>query len=1042
MKKRLGLLLFWLCCLPLWAVAQSPVTGFCEKGGQAVVTNGVSSTTKVQRTYTGCTVSVFDAGSTNLSTIFSDALGTPKANPFTADATTGYWNFFCNNGSYDVSITASGLSATTIRTVKIADASSSPLSGSGTSGRVPKWSGTSSITNSQITDNATSVGINNTSPAASALLDLTSTARGLLPPRMTQAQRDAISSPAAGLMIYNLDTSQLNLFTTSWGTISGGGSGITSLNGLTGASQLFATVNDTNITLAESSAAVTHTFTVGWSGTLAKTRTLGTTVYTDQGNTFSAGAQDFSAAATFTIPVTGGSNPTVSGRLAYDSTSNTFEYGANGVNRTVVNLSESQTLSNKTLSAPNIGDFTGAQHSHQNAAGGGLLDVAAIGSGVFSLARGGTNTTSASYSTNGAFYYDGSKFITTAAGGAGTLCLQATDGGVPTFGACSGTAATSLSALTAATTSNTLNSGDNAQIWKWTLTTSGKTGWRISENTASAAAGTPLLVAIDTLSTSTVNPFQVTAGGTANGVRVDTTGKLAKIGTGSVTADALNGLSTNGWLVQTSTGVFTARTFAAGTGIAITNLDGTGGNPSFSVDQTTNFTLTGTDTFTQKLQLGSNATENETAWSSLGASPTSIGVTDSSSSSSTTSANPQSVMQTWRSGNNNAFGHLNAVYKTAGTGDTYGSIALVEDLRNYSGFAAGDYNNHGVRGYVFLSPTNVGAGVNVFGYNLLQTHRIISGIRAVGAQIEAGNFGSNADTDATTQDSTLGIVVAGIGTAHNSVGVLFESAVASAWATGIRTVADSIYKYGFDFKGLYFHPQGTAAATQTSTAIVGTSSIWLTELTIGDQISYDGATWYTVTAITNNTNATISPAYAGTTTSGVTLVKTVAPFRMSPESYFLARNLADTADYRVLGVKSDTVRLDSDGKTIFAGSSALQLTTAAGNVLVNYARITLALSNGLNSNISIGTANFARAGGPTGAYSVGGFTNGIDGKVLVFINIVGQTLTIVNEDGSSTAANRIATLTGGNVTLRAGAQSSATFIYSGSDSRWLLTATN
>jgi len=584
MKKRFGLLLFWLCCLPLWATAQSPVTGFCEKGGQAVVTNGVSSSTKVQRTFVGCTVSVFDAGSTNLSTIFSDGVGTPKANPFTADATTGYWAFYANNGSYDVSITATGLGATTIRTVKIADASSSPLSGSGTSGRVPKWSGTSSITNSQITDNATSVGINNTSPAASALLDLTSTTQGLLPPRLTTTQRDAIASPANGLFIYNSTTGQFNGFQAGvWGAIGGSaGAGITSLNGLTGASQTFVNSSDTNVTLGIASAGVTHTFTLGWTGTLAKTRTLGTTVYTDQGNTFSAGAQDFSAASSFTVPVAGGTAPTVSGRMAYDSTSNTLEYGANGVNRTVVNLSESQTLSNKTLTAPNIGDFTGAQHSHQNTAGGGLLDVAAIGSGVFSTARGGTNTTSASYSTNGAFYYDGSKFITTAAGGAGTLCLQATDGGVPTFGACSGTAATALSALTAATTSNTLNSGDNAQIWKWTLTTSSKTGWRISENTASAAAGTPFLVAIDTLSASTVNPFQVTAGGTANGVRVDTTGKLAKIGTGSVTADALNGLSANGWLVQTSTGNFTARTLAAGEGIGITNLDGTGGNPSFT----------------------------------------------------------------------------------------------------------------------------------------------------------------------------------------------------------------------------------------------------------------------------------------------------------------------------------------------------------------------------------------------------------------------------------------------------------------------------
>jgi hypothetical protein len=46
------------------------------------------------------------------------------------------------------------------------------------------------------------VGIGTTTPAASAALDITSTTKGLLVPRLTQAQRDAIATPAVGLMIY------------------------------------------------------------------------------------------------------------------------------------------------------------------------------------------------------------------------------------------------------------------------------------------------------------------------------------------------------------------------------------------------------------------------------------------------------------------------------------------------------------------------------------------------------------------------------------------------------------------------------------------------------------------------------------------------------------------------------------------------------------------------------------------------------------------------------------------------------------------------
>lgn len=48
------------------------------------------------------------------------------------------------------------------------------------------------------------VGIGTATPVASALLELSCPMQGFLPPRMTTTQRDAIASPAEGLMIYNL----------------------------------------------------------------------------------------------------------------------------------------------------------------------------------------------------------------------------------------------------------------------------------------------------------------------------------------------------------------------------------------------------------------------------------------------------------------------------------------------------------------------------------------------------------------------------------------------------------------------------------------------------------------------------------------------------------------------------------------------------------------------------------------------------------------------------------------------------------------------
>lgn len=71
--------------------------------------------------------------------------------------------------------------------------------------------------NSRLKGNA-SVG-SSTDPVASSLLEMTSTSQGLLVPRMTTAQREAITSPADGLMVY--DTNRRSIFvynsdTSSW----------------------------------------------------------------------------------------------------------------------------------------------------------------------------------------------------------------------------------------------------------------------------------------------------------------------------------------------------------------------------------------------------------------------------------------------------------------------------------------------------------------------------------------------------------------------------------------------------------------------------------------------------------------------------------------------------------------------------------------------------------------------------------------------------------------------------------------------------------
>ena len=61
------------------------------------------------------------------------------------------------------------------------------------------------------------VGIGTTSPNSSSLLDVSSTTKGFLPPRMSTTQINAISSPAEGLTVYNTVLSTLCFFNgVSW----------------------------------------------------------------------------------------------------------------------------------------------------------------------------------------------------------------------------------------------------------------------------------------------------------------------------------------------------------------------------------------------------------------------------------------------------------------------------------------------------------------------------------------------------------------------------------------------------------------------------------------------------------------------------------------------------------------------------------------------------------------------------------------------------------------------------------------------------------
>ncbi len=73
--------------------------------------------------------------------------------------------------------------------------------------------------------NFAQVGIGTATPNTSAQLDVTSTNKGLLMPRMTTAQRTAIASPANGLIVFDITTNSFWYYNgTAWAVLSAGSS--------------------------------------------------------------------------------------------------------------------------------------------------------------------------------------------------------------------------------------------------------------------------------------------------------------------------------------------------------------------------------------------------------------------------------------------------------------------------------------------------------------------------------------------------------------------------------------------------------------------------------------------------------------------------------------------------------------------------------------------------------------------------------------------------------------------------------------------------
>ncbi len=112
----------------------------------------------------------------------------------------------------------------------------------------------------------------------------------------------------------------------------------------------------------------------------------------------------------------------------------------------------------------------------------------------------------------------------------------------------------------------------------------------------------------------------------------------------------------------------------------------------------------------------------------------------------------------------------------------------------------------------------------------------------------------------------------------------------------------------------------------------------------------------------------------------------------------------------------------------------------SGDVATRMATFTAVNGTGAaNNDAAIGAYSFVKVSGPSAAFTISGLAGGYDGKIVTLYNSTAQNMTIANASASSSAANRILTLTGANITTTG--TGTVTLQYDGASSTWIVIAT-
>lgn len=315
---------------------------------------------------------------------------------------------------------------------------------------------------------------------------------------------------------------------------------------------------------------------------------------------------------------------------------------------------------------------------------------------------------------------------------------------------------------------------------------------------------------------------------------------------------------------------------------------------------------------------------------------------------------------------------------------------------NPAGYFSLTKNTNGAdRGVALFAEAQDLAGSNAGFIEGIRGHAVLSGGAA--GEAFAGEF--TASAVGVTYTSLMSMETSNFNSSGVDAPATFNGTAPPTLAVGYLTGAD-----GANFSDVGFLVNPYSVNKYRRGFVVGDNSV--------DQVAFQSYAT-TVTGIDLSTGVQSFAALA---------IGNNTPIRALNQSGASALNImiVDTGNNLVLGTDADVT-----------------ITKTVANTTTQ-----VSLGNGANNNIAI-TSSRVRIVGPTGVFSVSGFAfaAGVqDGQRLYLFNSVAFAMTITN-DATSTGANRILTLTGGDVVLRAGT-SFATFSYDAAATRWILESTN